>query len=212
MLESLEENQTCIGWKVARSGEVTFCKIRKCLLLPISCFWKQSSQILQKDLYINTPPQTIISLSLKAVWNWNPTPYPSLCLPSLSAHTSPCTSQVPSISWSLGCSSWTYLLSPIFMALLYIFFYPSKAWLSSNPKSNATPSRNEAFSDLPYQHQLPHIPSALWSFLYFGTWDHAFYIYQSYVHLIFSLNRPWFSQVSSRATGMYNPRTNQTTL
>lgn len=44
--------------------------------------------------------------------------------------------------------------------LCFYIFHPSKAWLSSSPTSNTTPSGNEVFSDLPCQHQPPPSPSA----------------------------------------------------
>lgn len=72
-----------------------------------------------------------------------------------------------------GCSlsaSPLYSLPPSWLCS-YSFFHPSKSWLSSSLKSNATPSRNKAFTDFSLSTSTSPYSTSLWSFLYFSMWN-----------------------------------------
>lgn len=211
---SLEENWPCVELRAAIGGEVDFYMEGKCLLFLRLVFGDKEIKDNWKRTYISIPHfKTIISLSLQAVWNLNPTLCLAFSVPArpICAHLTtyfPRTQHIL-VTWWFTIPEPTLSL-PSSWLCFHSSFHPSKSWLSSGPKPNTMLSRNKAFSDSPCQHQPLHIPAGFWTFLYIGSWDHPLFI--SYMFTWLSPSKDHGFSNTRQSHWDRWPQTNQTTL
>lgn len=149
LLESLEENWTCIELKVARGGKVNVYQEDKCLLLLRLLFWGQRNSEFEKDSYF----KTILRLSFPEVWN--PKPLPGLPRAG-PARLSNLTMHFPGIWHVLPLGCWpplSPLLSPILMGVLWQLPAPIQALDSLKPEVKCHAIQEWSLSWLSHIHQ-----------------------------------------------------------